>query len=96
MTENLIIFNARVVTPLGFSARRGSEMEQLSIIDNATVEVTDGVITYVGPNRGEERDGYYQHYWHYNARGKCLLPALWTRTHILCLVASVPRSSPGV
>ena len=56
MTENLIIFNARVVTPLGFSARRGSEMEQLSIIDNATVEVTDGIITYVGPNRGEERE----------------------------------------
>lgn len=23
-------------------------------------------------------------------------PALWTHTHILCLVASVPRSSPGV
>ena len=45
-----------------------------SIIDNATVEVTDGIITYVGPKRGEERDGYYQHYWHYNARGKCLLP----------------------
>ena len=81
MTENLIIFNARVVTPLGFSARRGSEMEQLSIIDNATVEVTDGVITYVGPNRGEERDGYYQHYWHYNARGKCLLPGFCGLTH---------------
>ena len=62
MTENLIIFNTRVVTPLGFSARCGKEMEQLSIIDNATVEVTDGIITYVGPNRGEERDGYYQHY----------------------------------
>ena len=53
MTENLIIFNTRVVTPLGFSARCGKEMEQLSIIDNATVEVTDGIITYVGPNRGE-------------------------------------------
>lgn len=39
-----------------------------------TVEVTDGIITYVGPGRGEERDGYYQRYWHYNARGKCLLP----------------------
>ena len=37
MTENLIIFNTRVVTPLGFSARCGKEMEQLSIIDNATV-----------------------------------------------------------
>ena len=74
MTENLIIFNARVVTPVGFSARRGREMEELCIIDDATVEVTGGVITYVGPNRGEERDGYYQRYWHYNARGKCLLP----------------------
>ena len=38
------------------------------IMDDATVEVTGGVITYVGPNRGEDRDGYYQRYWHYNAR----------------------------
>ena len=45
MTENLIIFNARVVTPVGFSARRGREMEELCIMDNATVEVTGGVIT---------------------------------------------------
>lgn len=72
--ENLIIFNARVVTPVGFSARRGGEMGKLRIIDNATVEVTDGTITYVGENRGENRDGYYHRYWHYNARGKCLLP----------------------
>ena len=57
MTENLIIFNARVVTPFGFSARRGREMEVLCIIDDATVDVTGGIITYVGPNRGEERDG---------------------------------------
>ncbi|EKU87793.1 imidazolonepropionase [Bacteroides oleiciplenus] len=74
MTENLIIFNARVVTPIGFSARCGKEMGELCIIDNATIEVTDGIISYVGPSRGETRDGYYQRYWHYNARGKCLLP----------------------
>lgn len=74
MSENLIIFNARIVTPTGFSARRGPEMAQLTIIENGTVEVTEGIITYVGENRGEERDGYYQHYWHYNARGHCLLP----------------------
>lgn len=74
MTENLIIFNARVVTPIGFSARCGKEMGDLSILDNATVEVTDGIISYVGPSRGETRDGYYQGYWYYNARGKCLLP----------------------
>lgn len=74
MSENLIIYNARIVTPTGVSARRGKEMSQLRIIDNGTVEVTKGIITYVGENRGEERDGYYQHYWHYNARGRCLLP----------------------
>lgn len=74
MSENLIIFNAKVVTPLGFSARKGKEMSQLHVIENGTVEVTDGIITYVGENRGEERDGFYHRYWHYNARGKCLLP----------------------
>lgn len=74
MSENLIIFNAKIVTPLGLSARKGKEMGQLHIIENGTVEVTDGVITYVGENRGEERDGHINGYWHYNARGKCLLP----------------------
>lgn len=84
MTENLIIFNARVVTPIGFSARCGSQMGELCIIDNATVEVTGGIITYVGPSRGEDRDGYYQHYWHYNARGKCLLPGFVdSHTHFI-------------
>lgn len=84
MTENLIIFNARLVTPIGFSARRGKEMGELLVTDNATIEVTDGLITYVGPNRGEERDGYYQHYWHYNARGRCVLPGFVdSHTHLV-------------
>lgn len=74
MSENLIIFNAKVVTPKGFSACKGKEMSQLEIIENGTVEVTEGTITYVGPNRGESRDGYFHRYWHYNARGRCLLP----------------------
>ena len=74
MTENLIIFNARLVTPVGFEARKGRDMGRLLMRDNATVEVTDGIITYVGPNRGEDRDGYWQGYWHYNARGRCVLP----------------------
>ena len=74
MSENLIIFDARVVTPTGFTARKGAEMGRLLVLDGATIEVTDGVITYVGPNRGENRDGYYRRYWHYNARGRCVLP----------------------
>lgn len=64
-------------------------------MDNATVEVTGGVITYVGPNRGEERDGYYQRYWHYNARGKCLCRVLSIRIRISSLAGSVPKSFPG-
>lgn len=42
MSENLIIFNARIVTPIGFSARKGEEMSQLQVIENGTVEVTKG------------------------------------------------------
>ena len=95
MTENLIIFNARVVTPVGFSARRGREMEELCIIDDATVEVTGGVITYVGPNRGEERDGYYQRYWHYTPAASAFCPALSIRIRTSCLAGNVPRNSPG-
>lgn len=84
MTENLIIFNARLVTPQGFSAKKGREMGELLVLDNATIEVSDGLITYVGPNRGEERDGYYQHYWHYNARGRCVLPGFVdSHTHLI-------------
>lgn len=95
MTENLIIFNARVVTPVGFSARRGREMEELCIMDNATVEVTGGVITYVGPNRGEERDGYYQRYWHYNPAASVFCQGLSIRIRISSLAGSVPKSFPG-
>ena len=48
MSENLIIFNAKVVTPLGFSARKGKEMAELRILEKATVEVVDGIISYLG------------------------------------------------
>lgn len=96
MSENLIIFNARIVTPIGFSARKGEEMSQLQIIENGTVEVTKGIITYVGENRGEDRDGYYQHYWHYNARGHCLYPVSSTPIPILYLAENVPKNYPGV
>ena len=74
MKENLIVYNARIVTPLGLSARRGSEMSQLHIIEKGTVEVTDGIITYVGPVRGNERSGFHWGYYQYDAHGKCVLP----------------------
>lgn len=74
MKENLVIFNAKVATPLGSSSRRGKEMATLHTIDHATVEITEGTITYVGPPRRGERPGFHWGYYYYDARGRCLLP----------------------
>ena len=51
MNNNLIIKNARIITPLGTSALKGKEMNQLLDLTGGTVKVTDGVITYAGPSR---------------------------------------------
>lgn len=48
--SNLIIRNVKVVTPKGDSARRGSAMSELSVTEDASIVITDGVITYVGPS----------------------------------------------
>ncbi|MDL2213344.1 imidazolonepropionase [Bacteroides sp. OttesenSCG-928-D19] len=74
MKDNLVVFNARIVTPLGTSARKGSLMGELHVIENGTIEVTDGLITYVGPHRGIEREGFHWGYYQYNAQGRCVLP----------------------
>ena len=84
MKGNLVIYNARVVTPTGTAACRGKDMKKLSTIENATVEVTDGVITYIGAGRNEKREGLYQGYWHMNAHGNCLLPGFVdSHTHFI-------------
>lgn len=74
MKENLVVFNAHIVTPTGTSARKGKEMAELTVIENGTVEVTNGIITYVGPHRGIEREGFHWGYYQYNAGGRCVLP----------------------
>ena len=43
MNNNLIIKNARIITPLGTSALKGKEMNQLLDLTGETVKVTDGV-----------------------------------------------------
>lgn len=96
MSENLIIFNARIVTPTGTSARKGAEMGQLRIIENGTVEVTQkAFITYVGESRGEDRDGYYQHYWLTTPGDIACFRALSIRIPILFLAENVPKNFPG-
>lgn len=49
MSKNLIIKNCRVVTPLGHEARKGADMAELHVIDDAAIVVDEGKITYVGP-----------------------------------------------
>ena len=70
MKGNLIIYNAHIVTPTGNTARRGKAMNELLTIPNGTVEITDGIITYVGEHRPTLPEGYKA----VDAQGKVLLP----------------------
>ena len=74
MSKSLIIYNARIVTPLGHAARKGSEMSNLQVIEGGEVEVRDGIITYVGKSRGNRTSGIHDGILNYDAQGKCLLP----------------------
>ena len=96
MSENLIIFNARIVTPIGFSARKGEEMSQLQIIENGTVEVTKGIITYVGENRGEIGMVTTSTIGIITLAGIAFYPVSSTPIPILYLAENVPKNYPGV
>lgn len=83
MNNNLIIKNARIITPLGTSALKGKEMNQLLDLTGGTVKVTDGVITYAGPSRPtceEPKEGYEI----LDAEGRVLLPGfIDSHTHLV-------------
>lgn len=80
MNGNLIIKNAKVVTPLGSKAVTGKDMSRLSIMPDSTVEVTGGIITYVGKNRDSIPEGYTV----LDAGGKVLLPGFVdSHTHLV-------------
>lgn len=78
--SNLIIINARIITPIGKSALKGSDMNRLQIIEHGTIEITDGTITYVGENRNELPAGYVV----VNAEGNVALPGFVdSHTHLV-------------
>lgn len=80
MKGNLIITNARIITPIGKRALKGKEMNQLLTIPCGTVEVTDGIITYVGENRSRIPAGYEV----LDAEGRVLLPGFVdSHTHLV-------------
>lgn len=83
MNNNLIIKNARIITPLGTSALKGKEMNQLLDLAGGTVKVTDGVIAYAGPSRPtceKPEEGYEI----LDAEGRVLLPGfIDSHTHLV-------------
>lgn len=72
--NNLIIKNAaQVVTCSGFAGKRGKKMNNLHVIENGTVIVTDGIISHV-LKQGEAIPVNESDYTVISAEGKALLP----------------------
>lgn len=83
-TGNILIQNAaQVVTCSGFSAKKGREMSDLHIIENGTVAVTDGRISFVG--RADEPIPFdTAGYDVIDATGKAVLPGFVdSHTHLV-------------
>ena len=84
MSENLIIFNARIVTPTGISARKGAEMRQLRIIENGTVRAVAKIVTATTSITGITTPGDI-----------ACFRALSIRIPILFLAENVPKNFHG-
>ena len=80
--EILRVIHASIFTPLGCRAMRGAEMGALHHLPDGEVEVTDGVITYVGPSRPESAQPDATDI--IDARGRALLPGFVdSHTHMV-------------
>ncbi len=80
MQNDLIICNARIVTPTGSTARRGKEMNKLLTIPNGSVAIKGGIITYVGSGKPDVTPGCPA----VDAQGKVLLPGFVdSHTHLV-------------
>ena len=78
--NNLLIINAHILTPLGISAIKGKAMSELLDITKGTIEITDGVITYVGADHLSPKEGYEV----LDAQGRVVLPGfIDSHTHLV-------------
>ena len=77
--SNLIITGARIVTPLGRTARKGKDMDEL-FDEYGSIEITEGKITYVGHDRPHLPEEYQV----IHADGKVVLPGFVdSHTHLV-------------
>ena len=73
------IVHAAIFTPMGCRALRGAEMGALHHVPDGEVEITDGVITYVGPTRADAPEAEV-----IDAGGRALLPGFVdSHTHMV-------------
>lgn len=82
---NIIIKNAtQLVTCSGFSAKKGKDMSDLAIIENGTVIITDGIITYVGKDADCPPLSDFSEHTVIDATGKAVLPGfIDSHTHFI-------------
>ena len=82
---NIIIKNAaQLVTCSGYSAKKGRQMSDLSIIENGTIVITDGKISYVGKDANCPPLSDFPNYEVVDAKGKAVLPGfIDSHTHFI-------------
>lgn len=72
---NLLIFNANeVVTCSGFKGKAGKEMQDLHVINNASVIVEDGMITKITQEKLDPNQFVEKNFVVIDASNKCVLP----------------------
>lgn len=82
--NNLIIKNTKIVTPIGKEARKGEKMKELLTIPDAIVIITDGMISYAGPEKNAPAVRPDEKYEILDARGNVSLPGFVdSHTHLI-------------
>ncbi|MCH5240122.1 MAG: imidazolonepropionase [Muribaculaceae bacterium] len=81
---NLIIENAKVVTPVGHQALRGKEMSQLRIIPHCYILIEEGIIKYIGDGKNLPLSLDSNEYVRLDAQGNVVLPGFVdSHTHLV-------------
>lgn len=85
MTDNnIIIEHSTLVTPVGRMARKGDEMAHLEKIQDATIIITNGMITYAGPSSEAPAARQDVKYNRIDAKGNVVLPGFVdSHTHLV-------------
>lgn len=84
MQGNLIIENARIVTPLGKSALKGPEMKNLTEMPASVIVIEDGYITYTGKMEDMPRLLQPEKFDRLNVNGNVVLPGFVdSHTHLI-------------